>query len=92
MRRAGVLIAAAVAGCTPEQPVVIDGSSPESFERTAAEARRQLPASDRLIFDRAMRTIGGRRHSERDSAALGRVTFDGMTGAEVVADQRARED
>ena len=80
-----------LAACGKEQPVVIDGSSPEAFERTAAEARRQLPDADRLLFDRALRTIGGRRHSERDPAALARVTFDGMTAAQVVADERARD-
>lgn len=69
----------------------IDGSSPESFERTAAAARRDLPDADRLDFDRALRTIGGRRHANRDPDALARVTFDNMTAAEVVADQQARE-
>jgi hypothetical protein len=80
-----------LAACGKQEPVVIDGSSPEAFERTTAEARRQLPDADRLLFDRAMRTIGGRRHAERDPAALARVTFDGMTAAQVVADERAHE-
>jgi hypothetical protein len=80
-----------LAACTDQAPVVIDGSSQQSFEKTSAAARRQLPDADRLIFDRALRTIGGRRHSERDTDALARVTFDGMTAAEVVADQKARE-
>lgn len=80
----------ALAACENERPVVIDGSSPEAFERTTAEARRQLPDADRLAFDQAVRTIGGRRHAARDPAALARVTFDGMTGGEVVADQRSR--
>ena len=77
--------------CGSQEPVVIDGSSPQAFERTTAQARRQLPDADRLLFDRAIRTIGGRRHAERDPAALARVTFDGMTAAQVVADERARE-
>jgi hypothetical protein len=80
-----------LAGCGKQEPVVIDGSSPQAFERTTAEARRQLPDAERLLFDRAIRTVGGRRHSERDAAALARVTFDGMTASEVVADQQARE-
>ena len=80
-----------LAACGKREPVVIDGSSPQAFERTTAEARRQLPDADRLVFDRAIRTIGGRRHSERDPAALARVTFDGMTAAQVVADERARD-
>lgn len=80
-----------LAGCGKPEPVVIDGSSPQTFERTTAEARRQLPDADRLLFDRAIRTVGGRRHAERDATALARVTFDGMTASQVVADQRARE-
>ena len=80
-----------LAGCEPEQPMVIDGSSPESFERTSAQARTELPDAERIIFDRALRTVGSRRHSERDPAALARVTFDGMTAPQIVADQRARQ-
>lgn len=93
MRRLDAAAAAllALGGCDSEQPVVIDGSSQQAFERTTAEARRQLPDAERLLFDRAMRTIGGRRHAERDADALARVTFDGMTAEQVVADQRARE-
>jgi hypothetical protein len=83
-----VLLAAA---CGERAPTVIDGSSPQAFERTVAQARRDIPIGDRLMFDRAIRTVGGRRHAERDPAALARVTFDGMTGAQVVADQRSRE-
>ena len=80
-----------LSACRPQQPVVIDGSNQQSFERTAAEARRQLPDSQRLIFDRALRTVGGRRMANRDPQALARVTFDGMTAQEVVADQRHRD-
>ena len=79
-----------LAACRNEAPVVIDGSSPAAFARTTAEARRQLPDAQRLKFDEALRTVGGRRHAERDPAALARVTFDGMTAAEVVADEQAR--
>jgi hypothetical protein len=91
MKAATAALALTLAACWSEAPVEIDGSSPEAFERTTAAARRQLPDADRLKFDQALRTIGGRRHSERDPAALARITFDGMTAAEVVADQRARE-
>ena len=80
-----------LAACGREEPVMIDGSSQHAFERTTAEARRQLPDAERLLFDRAIRTVGGRRMANRDPAALARVTFDGMTAAQVVADQRARE-
>lgn len=91
MRPAFAAVLLALSGCEPEQPVVIDGSSPASFERTSAEARTELPDAERIIFDRALRTVGGRRHSERDPAALARVTFDGMTAPQIVADQRARQ-
>ena len=91
MRSVAAALMLLLAACGKPEPVVIDGSSPEAFERTTAEARRQLPDADRLLFDRAIRTIGGRRHSERDPAALARVTFDGMTAAQVVADERARD-
>ena len=83
-------LALLLAACGRAEPVVIEGSSPEAFERTTAEARRQLPDADRLLFDQAIRTISGRRHAERDPAALARVTFDGMTAQQVVADQRVR--
>ena len=85
------LLGLLLAGCGTQEPVRIDGSSPQAFERTTAEARRQLPDAERLLFDRAIRTVGGRRMANRDPAALARVTFDGMTAAQVVADQRARE-
>ena len=79
-----------LAACGNAEPTVIDGSSPEAFERSVKQARRDIPDADRLVFDRAIRTIGGRRHAA-DPDALARVTFDGMTGADVVADQRGRE-
>ncbi len=91
MRFRAALLGLILAGCEPQEPVTIDGSSPQAFERTSAEARRQLPDAERLLFDRAIRTVGGRRMANRDPAALARVTFDGMTAAQVVADQRARE-
>ncbi len=91
MTRLGVgAILAVLASCGDNPPTVIDGSSPQAFERTTSQARREIPDADRLLFDRALRTIGGRRHSA-DPEALARVTFDGMTAAEVVADQRARD-
>ncbi len=85
----GVLFA--LGSCGGGEPTVIDGSSPEAFERSAAEARRDLPNADRLVFDTALRTIGGRRHGNNDPEKLARVTFDGMTANQVVADQKARE-
>ena len=91
MRAAAAALMMLLGACDKQRPIVIDGSSPEAFERTTAEARRQLPDAERLQFDRAIRTIGGRRHATRDPDALARVTFDGMTAAQVVADERAHE-
>ena len=90
MRHSALAALALLAACAEREPTVIDGSSAEAFERTTKQARREIPDADRLLFDRALRTIGGRRHSA-DPQALARVTFDGMTAAEVVADQRARD-
>ena len=90
MKRAAALLLA-LAGCAEREPTVIDGSSPQAFERTTEQARREIPDADRLAFDRALRTVGGRRHSVRDADALARVTFDGMTAQQVVADQKARD-
>ena len=87
---AAALLAAA-GGCSERDPTVIDGSSQEAFERTVAEARRDIPDADRLVFDRAIRGIRGRSFSAKDADALARVTFNGMTGADVVADQKSRE-
>ena len=91
MRFKAAVLSMLLMACGGQEPVVIDGSSPEAFERTTAQARRQLPDAERLLFDRAIRTIGGRRHAERDPEALARVTFNGMTADQVVADQRARD-
>ena len=90
MRHSALAALALLAACAEREPTVIDGSSAEAFERTTKKARREIPDADRLLFDRALRTIGGRRHSA-DPQALARVTFDGMTATEVVADQRARD-
>jgi len=83
-----LLIASA---CSEKAPTVVDGSSPAAFERTIAAARRDLPDADRLVFDRAINTVGGRRFANRDTDALARVTFDGMTAADIVADQKLRD-
>lgn len=91
MRRAVALaLALFLAACSEREPTVIDGSSAEVFKLSVAEARRDIPDADRLVFDRAIRTVGGRRHAA-DPAELARVTFDGMTASQVVADQKARE-
>jgi len=89
--RAALALLLLLAGCGREEVVVIDGSSQEAFDKSVSKARRTIPDADRLTFDRAIRTVGGRRFAERDPDALARVTFDGMTAAQIVEDQRARE-
>jgi len=90
MIRAAVL-ALALAACSEPAPTIIDGSSPESFARTIKQARRDLPDADRLDFDRALAGVPARRYGASDTDALARTTFNGMSAADVVAQQRERE-
>ena len=91
MKRAALLGAIALAACSRE-PVVIDGSSPENFTRSAEDARRDLAVGDRLAFDRALRHPPGKRmaDSEEEAAEIARQTYHGLTADEVVgiAEQR----
>jgi hypothetical protein len=80
-----------LAACSAPAPTVIDGSSPGTFAATAERARQDLPAGDRLEFDRALTTLPARRHSADDPEALKRATFHGMTAQDVVEDFRARQ-
>ena len=79
-----------IAGCSDAPPTRIDGSTPEAFERTAAAARQDLPASERLAFDSAIATMPARRYADRDPAATARMAFDGLTAADVVRSERER--
>ena len=87
---AALLIVGGAAACSDHAPTLIDGSSDAAFHRTTTLARRDLANRDRLTFDTAVRTVGGRRMANRDPQALARVTFDKMTAAQVVADARSR--
>ncbi|CAA9505430.1 MAG: hypothetical protein AVDCRST_MAG62-206 [uncultured Sphingomonas sp.] len=91
--RTSVLLAAGLlaAACSSPEPTLIDGRTEESFSRTAEQARTDLPVADRLAFDRALASAPTRRFGAADGEALRRLSFDGMTGAEVVADHRARQ-
>lgn len=84
-----IVIALCLAACT-QKPTVIDGSTPEAFAATTEAARRDLSVRDRLTFDTALRSIGGRRYANNDPDALARQTFNGMTAADVVGDAHAR--
>ena len=89
MRLVPILIAALIAGCS-KAPTIIDGSSPQVFEKTTEQARRDLPIKDRLTFDAALRNPGGQRYSTKDLAAVARQAYHGMTAFDVVADAQAR--
>lgn len=84
------MLVAALTACSSAPPTIIDGSSPETFAATTEQARRDLGVRDRLTFDTALNTIGGRRHANNDPQAMARRTFGGMTAADVVADAHAR--
>jgi len=86
-----VLLALALGACGSPEPIVIDGTSPDAFARTAEAARRDLPVDDRLDFDRALASVGTRRFGADDPQALARTTFEGMTAAQVVEDYRERQ-
>ena len=90
LRVSGWGVALLLISCSPAQPTVIDGSNAASFAATTAQARRDLSVRDRLTFDTALGTVGGRRHANNDPDEMARRTFDGMTAADVVADAHAR--
>ena len=85
MRLAALFAAIALGGCG-QDPVVIDGSSPENFLASAEAARRDLPVRDRLAFDIALRSPPGKRFADKEDAAveIARQTYHGMTANEVV--------
>ncbi len=89
MRGVALVVALALIGCG-KSPTIIDGSSPEVFAKTTEKARRDLSIRDRLTFDTAMKTVGGRRYADNDPDATARNLFNGMTAADVVADAHAR--
>lgn len=78
------------AACGNHEPTIINGASPEIFERTTAQARRDLPDADRLDFDTALKNPPGRRYGQTDAeiALLARETYNGMTASEVIDDGR----
>jgi len=84
-----LLMAALLAACS-KTPTVIDGSTAETFAETTEDARRDLSIKDRLTFDAAIRTVGGRRYANNDPEAMARQTFHGMTAKDVVVDARLR--
>ena len=90
MKWAAAFVALAVLAACSKAPTIIDGSNPETFEKTTEKARRDLPIKDRLIFDAALHNPGGLRFGVKDREALARETYHGMTALDVVADAKAR--
>ena len=90
MRALAALAALGLACCGKAAPTRIDGSSPAAFVESAAIARQDLPAADRLTFDSAIATVPARRYGDRDPAATARAAFDGLTAQEVVASETNR--
>lgn len=88
--RAAAAIALCLAAACSKAPTVIDGSSQQAFEKTTEKARRDLPIKDRLTFDAALRTVGGRRYADKDPDATARQIYNGMTAKDVVEDAHAR--
>lgn len=80
-----------LAACGNKQQTVIDGSSSQAFTKTVAQARRDIPDADRLVFDAAIRNPPGRSFgdSEAEIEALARHVYHGMTAQRVVGDQRS---
>ena len=89
MKLSAAVLVLALAACG-KAPTVIDGSSPEVFSETTEKARRDLPIKDRLTFDTALRTVGGRRYADNDPDATARDLYNGMTAVDVVEDAHAR--
>ena len=89
MRFLALALALALVACS-KSPTVIDGSNPEAFAKSVEKARRDLPIKDRLTFDTALQTVGGRRYADNDPDATARQLFNGMTAADVVEDAHAR--
>jgi Family of unknown function (DUF6694) len=87
--RAVATVALCLAACAKE-PTIIDGSSQQAFEKTTEKARRDLPIKDRLTFDTALRTVGGRRYADKDPDSTARQIYHGMTAKDVVQDAHAR--
>lgn len=83
------LPACGMLGLGASEPTVIDGSSPEAFERTVDAARGELSPGDRLKFEAALTAVRGRQFAAaNDRAEMGRRVrraLDGQTAQEVVA-------
>jgi hypothetical protein len=91
MRRFIVLLGlAGLAACGfgNDAPIVIDGSSPEAFERTLGEARRDLGPQDRVKFKAALTEFRAQMFAKADTRQdyqrLVREGMDGLTAPRIV--------
>ena len=90
MKRGLALAVMVILSACSREPTVIDGSSQPAFEKSTEKARRDLPIKDRLTFDAALRTVGGRRYADKDPESMAREAYNGMTAMDVVEDAHAR--
>ena len=78
-----------ILGLGGSEPTVIDGSSPEAFQRTVNEARSELSPGDRLKFEAALTAVRGRQFAAANDRAEYdrriRRALDGQTAPEIVA-------
>ena len=81
-----------LAGCglfDTDGPTVIDGSTPDAFDETLAEARSELGPRDRLKFEAAIRAVQAKQFAKADTRQEyeGRVrrALDGKTAPQIVA-------
>jgi hypothetical protein len=90
----GLLVASC--GLGSDGPTVIDGSSQEAFERSLAQAKRDLGPKDRLKFEAALTEYRGRMFAKADSRQEYnrriREGLDGLTAPRVVAQFNADVD
>jgi hypothetical protein len=90
MRRQALLAALLLLGSCGfgDDATVIDGSDQASFERTLADARRELGPKDRLKFEAALTEFRARMFARADTRAeyarLVREGMDGLTAPRIV--------
>ena len=85
------IMLAFVAGCGlgQQEPAIIDGSSAEAFNRSLADARRDLSPQDRLKFEAALVEFRAQMFAKADNRQeyqqLVRQGMDGLSGPAIVA-------
>ena len=83
-----------LAACGGGSPTVIDGSSPDRFRQTMADARAELRPGDRASFEAAVKLVQASSFATADSRdemeARVRRKLDGKTAETVIADFKAK--